>query len=495
MTTQQSAPMQALPSGTWFILLIQVFSTMSFAVLYASLVLYMTQKLGFTNRQANTLTGVYFAYNFALHLLSGYLAGRLFSYRSLIATGLVFQLIGCMVLALDTMSSLYWGLSCMLVGTGTMVTCINMLVSQLYDDRKDPRRETSFMINYSAMNIGFFLGFTISGYFQLNQNFNQLFFITAFANFFTLFIMALGWRKLRDKATDFIKATPVGRWRRLALGYGLVFVLVPSLTILLRHEQLSDVIVLVAGVAMLITIIVLANRQQAEKRRRFLLFMFLLLIAQVFWVIYQLAPMAFTLFAQYNVNRQVFGITIAPGWIQNINSFTIILSGPLLAWVFRLLQRRKKNPSIPMKYAIGVGSASIGLLLLPLGIAFANPATGLIAFVWLFFCYVLQALAEVLISPIGYSMVGKLVPGRYQSQMMGVVLLNSGVAAVLASYFSNYALGKETNNNPLVTNANYSHAFLQLGILAAVVAIVLLLMLPAIKKWLYAHRARGNAAK
>src|SRR3989338_9841363 len=120
------------PHGFSAIFFTQMFSTISFAVLYATLVLYMKQQLHFSSKQADLITGVYFACNFALHLLSGYLGGRFFSYRGLVITGIIFQLIGCVILSHGTMQSLYWELSCMLIGTGTMVTCLNMLVSQLF---------------------------------------------------------------------------------------------------------------------------------------------------------------------------------------------------------------------------------------------------------------------------------------------------------------------------------------------------------------------------
>jgi POT family proton-dependent oligopeptide transporter len=67
-----------MPHGFGALYFTQVFSTISFAVLYAALVLYMKEQLHLTAAMANLITGVYFACNFALHLLSGYLGGRVF---------------------------------------------------------------------------------------------------------------------------------------------------------------------------------------------------------------------------------------------------------------------------------------------------------------------------------------------------------------------------------------------------------------------------------
>lgn len=469
-----------MPAGTVTIFLIQIFSTMSFAVLFSTLVLYMKQQLHLSSTQANTITGIYFAYNFALHLLSGYMAGRFFSYRLLIVAGLLFQMIGCAILAQGHLVTLYIGLACMLIGTGGMVTCINMLVSQLYDN-KDPRRETAFLWNYSGMNAGFVLGFTLAGYFQLIHNYNLLFLLTALSNVVTIVIMAFAWSALKDHDTLFKRAIPKARFQRLLMGLLILLLLIPLLYFLLQHQKLSNYLVVCLGITMAIVIFVLAMKHKSIERYRLVVFLVLLISAQIFWVIYQLAPMGLTLFALHNVNRHVLGFEIAPAWIQNINSVTIIIGGPILALLFKKLRDKKCFVSIPAQYTTGLLFAGLGLIILPVGIHFAN-LEGYMNFSWLFTTYVLQAIAELLISPIGYAMVGRLVPKGYQSLMMGVVLLNTGVAAIISSQFSNYAMGRSDSANPLITNPSYSHAFNQLGWFTVIAAIALLFLTPKLKR-------------
>lgn len=477
MSTVKSS---AMPAGSAIIFLIQIFSTMSFAVLFSTLVLYMKQQLHLSSTEANTITGIYFAYNFALHLLSGYIAGRFFSYRLLIIAGLIFQMIGCVVLAQGHLVTLYIGLACMLIGTGGMVTCINMLVSQLYDTH-DPRRETAFLWNYSGMNAGFVLGFTLAGYFQLIQNYNLLFILTALSNVVTMIIMAFAWSALGDHDTLYKRAIPKARIQRLLVGLLILLLLVPLLYFLLQHQKFSNYLVVSLGIAMAVVVFMLGIRHKGTERYRLFAFLVLVLSAQIFWVIYQLAPMGLTLFALNNVDRHVLGFEIAPGWIQNINSVTIIIGGPLLALLFKKLRDKKCFISIPTQYTTGLLCAGLGLIILPWGIHFASQK-GYVDFSWLFTTYVLQAIAELLISPIGYAMVGRLVPKGYQSLMMGVVLLNTGVAAIVSSQFSNYAMGHSNSANPLITNPSYSHAFNQLGWFTVVAAVALWFLTPKLKR-------------
>lgn len=468
------------PHGFSALFFTQMFSTISFAVLYATLVLYMKEALHFSSAEANLITGVYFACNFTLHLLSGYLGGRFFSYRGLVVVGIIFQLIGCGILSLSSVSTLYWGLACMLVGTGTLVTCLNMLLSQLYTVFDVQKRQSGFLWNYSSMNFGFFLGFGLAGYFQLHVNYEILFLITAANNILAMIILFFQWKYMQDKDTIFSRASARSKIYRMLSGLLIVCLLVPTLNCLLRHTQFSDHLVLIVGMLMAAALITIAIRNTGADRKKLFAFIILLLSAQIFWIVYQLAPMGLTLFAKNNVDRHVFGFLIAPGWIQNINAITIIIGAPLLGVVFMWLQKKMTRPLLPLQYVLGLMISAIGLLILPIGISFSH--LGYTAFVWLFSTFVLQAIAELLISPIGYSMVGQLVPIRWQSICMGSTLLNSGVAAVLASYFSNSALGKTGLSNPLITNPSYSHMFNQLGWWTMVVAVILFFLTPLLNR-------------
>lgn len=472
------------PKGFGALLFTQLFSTMSFAVLYATLVLYMKYHLQMSSQQADLITGVYFACNFALHLLSGYLGGRLFSYRGLVVIGIIFQLVGCLVLSVATRTTLYWGLACMLVGTGTMVTCLNMLLSQLYSAVDVEKRQSGFLWNYSSMNLGFLFGFTLAGYFQIHIDYFMLFMITAANNCIALLVLASQWKAMTDRDTRFAQVNRSERLKRMLLGLLIIAALLPFLTFLLHHTYFSDHLVLLIGALVALFLVMLGVHSNQQARHKIFAFLILLLCAQMFWIIYQLAPMGLILFARNNVDRHVLGFLIAPGWIQNINSLTIIIGAPLLSIIFSRIYRKRKNGALlPLQYVLGLLMSGLGLLILPIGMMFGHD--GYTAFIWIFFTYLFEAIAELLISPIGYSMVGQLISPRWQSICMGSVLLNSGVAAVLASYLSNYALGAAHSSNPLITNASYSDMFCQLGLASVGMSIVLLLITPMIKKLVF----------
>src|SRR3954454_25349980 len=99
----------AAPEGTAALFFIQIFSTLGFAVLYSTLVLYATKHLQLGTKEATALMGVFGAFNFGLHLFGGYRGGRFLSKRNLFVGGMTLQVIGCACIATGTLSMFYLG--------------------------------------------------------------------------------------------------------------------------------------------------------------------------------------------------------------------------------------------------------------------------------------------------------------------------------------------------------------------------------------------------
>ncbi|MGL5200666.1 MAG: hypothetical protein ACRC9G_17170, partial [Aeromonas veronii] len=224
-------------------------------------------------------------------------------------------------------------------------------------------------------------------------------------------------------------------WGSLAGGVVLLL-LVPRLRLLLTHASFSGSFVLILGAVVLVLLCVMTARHpDAAERSRMVAYLILALGSLIFWSLYQLAPMGLMLFSEHNINLNVFGLRVAPQWIQNINTLVIVIGGPLMALLFKRLREQGWNIDIPSQFAASLFCMGLGMLVLPLGIHLAG-ADGLVAFKWIAISYVLQSFGELLISPIGYAMIGKLAPASLQGLMMGCWMMVTGVASVLAGYVS-----------------------------------------------------------
>lgn len=211
-------PFSSMPHGTAALFFIQIFSCLSYSVLYSSLVLYMRSVYGFSAAEAASITGVFIAYNYALHLLGGYLAGRYLSNRALFSIGMMIQVVGCLLFIVQTPLFLFLGLSAFLTGCGLNVTCVNCMLTQLFKP-EDNRRETAFMYNYAAMNGGFLLGFSMAGYFHMMNNYPLLFALSAAGNFIAMCLCFSSWKALHDKKTIYAGLNDRQKRQRMKIGF------------------------------------------------------------------------------------------------------------------------------------------------------------------------------------------------------------------------------------------------------------------------------------
>ncbi|PXX46544.1 POT family proton-dependent oligopeptide transporter [Undibacterium pigrum] len=482
----------AVPEGAGALFFIQIFATLGFAVLYSTLVLYATKKLGFTVKDATAIMGVFGAFNYGLHLFGGYLAGRFISNRNLFVGGMILQVIGCATISMGTSATMYWGLAFFLTGSGLNVTCLNLMLTQRFKP-EDNRRESAFLWNYAGMNLGFFIGFTAAGYYQLQEDYASLFIFATIGNFMAIVLAALNWRRLCDLNTTLLDATAKQFRMRFLVGLAIMVGLVPLVEFMLHRAEMTGNLVMIVSIAIAaIFIFLTVIHKERRERNNMTAYVLLTVGSLVFWTLYQMAPMGLQLFAVNNVDRMVWGYEVAPQWIQNINSFVIMFGGPLMAMLFDKLRAKGWNIDIPRQFSAALVIIGLGFLVLPIGIATAA-GNGLVAFKWIFISYILQSIAELLISPIGYAMIGKLAPRQYQGVMMGTWMLVTGTASILASNFSGL-IPEATEGLASSTNPTYNYIFSLLGWGSVGVGVVLIILIPVLRKLITDGPANATSA-
>ncbi len=173
----------------------------------------------------------------------------------------------------------------------------------------------------------------------------------------------------------------------------------------------------------------------------------------------------------YYVSAQVVDVWEMPAsMLQNINPLFIVLLAPVFGWLWTWLAARNANPSIPVKFALGLLGLAMGFFVISWGAAQAgaDPASP----AWLVVMYFLFTCGELALSPVGLSSMTKLAPAGRVSQMMGIWF----VASALGTLFAGLAAGRlEGLDSTAVLFQNV--AFIVGG-----GGLVALLISPAIKK-------------
>lgn len=127
---------------------------------------------------------------------------------------------------------------------------------------------------------------------------------------------------------------------------------------------------------------------------------------------------------------------------QSINPGWVILLTPLVVAFFTWLRRRNKEPSTATKIAFGLLISALSALVMVGAVYTSNNGTDKASVMWLIVSYGVITIGELLLSPMGLSIVSKLSPVRITSLMMGGWFLSTSIgnklSGVLATLWDNY---------------------------------------------------------
>lgn len=461
-----------MPSGVTPLYFIQAFSTFSFAVLYCSLALYTSKQLGLSNVLSNSIVGLFIAFNYILQLLGGVIGGRYLTNRCLFFITIIIQSIGLVLLALANPSLLYIGLSLFLVGCGLNTTCYNSMLTQRFK-QNDERRESAFVLNYGAMNAGFCAGYISSGFFDYANQYQYLFAICIATNALTLCLIIKNWPHLTDVNTPLMQIRHKSYFLYHNLGgVILTLLLIPAMYLCFHSEHFSNgvLVVLCFAVFTLLLILRIKQKTKADMQK---MSVYLLLAAStfLFWMIYFTGPMGVTLFIKNNVDKHFLGYELATQWIRNINPSVIILGAPIMVFAVNKLKEYGYQVTVSIQFVFAFILMSCSFFLLAAGIIFSD-SQGYTHLYWVIAYILLQGIAELLLAPVGYAVIGRIAPPHLQGILMGSWMLVSGLAAYFSQYFSN-AMVKTEQSNPLLTNGDFLQVFKQLGCSALIGSILL----------------------
>ncbi|MEF8817322.1 MAG: peptide MFS transporter [Salinibacter sp.] len=164
------------------------------------------------------------------------------------------------------------------------------------------------------------------------------------------------------------------------------------------------------------------------------------------------------------------GWTVPASMLQNINPTFIVLLAPVFGSLWTWLANRDANPSIPVKFGIGLLGLAAGFFVIAWGAAQAT-ADNPVGAHWLVVTYFLHTCGELALSPVGLSSMTKLAPEHRVGQMMGVWF----VSTALGNLFAGLIAGQLEALDP-------SGLFMTVALIVGGGGLVALLAAPPVKR-------------
>jgi len=381
---------------------------------------------------------------------------------------------------------LFLALSLIIVGVGFLKANISTVVGALYDEN-DPRRDGGFTIFYVGINLGSFLATIACSYLGFTYGWAYGFGLAGFGMLLGLLTFILGQSWLEGRGAPPNPAKLAGT-RVLGLPLEAIFwigglvAVFPTWMLIQRHEMIEAVLPWAAGVIFALVVGYTVIKLKGAERTRMLVAQTLIFFSVLFWALFEQAGSSLSVFADQSTEMPSW---FNVGYTQSFNPGIIIILGPLMAALWVWLGRRNLEPSTPVKFSFALAFVGSGFLLLAWAALNAANTDFRVPLMFLFLTYLLHTIGELLLSPVGLSMITKLSVERVVGMMMGVWFLSSSVAHIAAGVIAkatatNTVAGVATD--PALALQTFSSIFSTIGWVGVGVGVFLLLLSPILKK-------------
>ena len=478
------------PKQLYLLFFAEMWERFSFYGMKALLIAYMVSELNYDDPKAYAILGSYAALVYTMPMFGGFMADKFIGYQRAVMFGGILMTLGHFILALPTDWSFFYGMAFIICGNGFFKPNISSLVGTLYSEN-DPRRDSGFSIFYMGINIGAAIGGFLCAYVAKEYNWHFGFGLAGIFMALGFIVFVYGKKTLGEKGLppdyEVLKKPVFAFLKPEHLIYGGTLLTIPLVVTLFHQYHLMDYIMFGLGIIALLYVLSVGMKMEKGPKLKLFAALLMIIFSIVFWAIYEQNAGSMNLLAERNAQMELFGIDLPelsmnnflpPGWVIIL---TMIVA-PLWPW----LNKRGKEPSTPMKFALSFIFLGAGFMVFYLG-CHANESTGILPLWPFLWGYCLIILGELCLSPIGLSMVTKLSPAKMVSLMMGIWFFASAIGEFLAGKIgSMMSVPKEilAKNDPVLSLPYYADVILKIGIASAVIGILLMFTVPFLKRWM-----------
>jgi len=453
---EKKNPTKGHPKGLYSLFFTEMWERFSYYGMRALLTLFLTAQLvtggfGLDRTESLSIYGIFTALVYLTPILGGWFSDKILGQRKSILIGGITMAIGQFMLAASAseffMQGLderkhffYLGLGVLILGNGFFKPNISTIVGDLYDN-DDPRKDGGFTIFYMGINIGAFLSPFIAG--TLGEKVGWPWgFVAAGVGM----LLGVLWFHFRRNTLEGLglppKAIAEGRTDLNGKDWmDILFYTIGNVAIVFgimafwgaTNDLVHTIVIWVFGIsgALFIGMSIFKGTSGSTEWSRVFVILILAFFNIVFWAGFEQAGGTFNLFAEENTNRMVGGFQIPTTWFQNVNPIAIVTLAPIFSILWIKLSSKKLNPRTPVKFAMAMFIGAIAFYIMSIAANNAKDGT-LVSPMWLVVVYVLLTCGELMLSPIGLSMVTKLSPHKIVSIMMGVWM----ASFALGNYFA-----------------------------------------------------------
>ena len=458
------------PKGLWVLFGTEMWERFNFYGMRAILTLFLVNSLLMKEEDASIIYGGFLGLCYLTPMLGGFIADRFFGNRNCILLGGIMMAIGQFLLFtsasvfgtnLSLANTLMWSaLGIIIFGNGFFKPNISSMVGSLYPKQEKNKLDTAFTIFYMGINLGAFLGQTICPYLG-DVEVGGIRDVHAFrwgflAASIAMLIGTVVFYVLKNKYVVTPEGKPLGGLpsKNDASDYeegeaqkavfstkSLVLAVIAFIILFFAFRYILDgnnfiktiiyPIIYASGITLAGLIISDSSLTKVERDRIFVIYIVAFFII-FFWADFEQAGSSLTFIAANQTDRTfMFGWQMPASMVQVFNGIFVFAFALPFSILWDKLRASGKEPISPVKQAIGLALIALSYFIIAYNVKDLGNS-GLLAIKWLILLYLIQTFAELCLSPIGLSLVGKLSPKRFASLLFGVFFLSNAAGYALS---------------------------------------------------------------
>lgn len=462
------------------IVMITFWSQFASYALNTILILFLTRPLlekglGYSQAKAYAFIGITQATGYLMPIFGGYIADNVLGLRRSILLGSILLAIAYLLVTLSGESigiyqdrlflmayALVPAANSLLIGTASG------MVSHIYTDDAI-KAKSAMTFYYMAINVGALLA-TLIAPSLLDSRYGPLSVLTL--TFVGKAIAALNFAVRYRLYDNVIYGRDIERitWRSVGTLMLYLIALYSFTLFAYAHIWFASIVITIGACLGIGWFLLKTLRLKGDKRQKQLLACLLTLEAIAFFVIYNQMGTTLIMFAKYNSDANLFGLTVSPAHYQILNPLLIIILGMQLPRFYNAF------PKFSIPYQFACGSLLAGVAMLIMALAAVRAHQGIASGNYIAITYIFITLAELWVSAIGLSMIGLYCDNNALGFAMGVWYLACSLSGALSGRLAVWVAIPEKVNSPLVSLPIYLHYYLTMGIVTCLLGGLMLIM-------------------
>lgn len=446
-----------------FIYLSQPLFNASFYGLKSIFVLYVIEQFSLSEGQAINLFATFMALCYGTTLIGGYVADNGLGVKNTATFGGILTSLGLLCVLFPSQDLCYLGLAMVGLGSGCFKPNLLASVGLTFKNTKDPRKDKAYSFIYMAMNLGTLVLPLLCGFLGKIYGLKYSIILVAviFAGATYLYYKTMRFHTSHEEKLTFFQNK---------LFWGLLSV-IALLFVLFKYRELFHGTMGIIACSSILYLGKILFQCNAQEKKNVLTVMAYILLFAVLCTLGEQAGSSMILFYEKAVNRQVLGMLLPSSVFLSLNSFFVLICGPLLLILSAKYLEKTKPIDGFVKSGCGFLLAAMAFWILAWGISQDN--SSLISPLWVVLAILVQTLGELWVVPIGLSQISQHSPQHLQSVMMSFWTM----AIAYGHYFGGFIAQFSVSPSEAIESSFevYRTFFFSLGLLPLVVGVLVLL--------------------